>query len=738
MDTRQLQDWLGGSPLLASAPAHLLSTCAAAARLRSLSADDYLIRAGQQGHGVLLIVSGDAQVRTPGAASQAVPIAEVGAGAVLGEIQAVSGLAATADVVATTPCEVVELDAALLRQLGDQHPPFNEHLVQLAARRLRGLVFRRAVDALLGGIDPAQVDALLGRAQEVVLDRGELLMREGEPGDAWYILTSGRLGVASPHGDRRRRIADLLPGASVGEMALITGAPRSATVRAERRSSLMRLSREDFELFSDAHPAFARRLTALVVQRLSAPRNAKGGEGGRVLVALRASGDPQLAGALRQLASALGDVAGTRLCLRSDFEDAIGRPIGPEVGESHPVWNRFDVWLEEAQRQHGLVLLDGGSEDDLWRRECLLHADRCLWLAEPVDADTRAPDAAERGRLDAAQQWAARDARRLPWWLLVVHPTDTLQPRNTRAWLDAGEFERHLHLRLDDPACAARVARLLAGKGIGLALSGGGARGFAHIGVMRYLFERGIPVDQVGGTSFGAIEAAMYACSYDIDTIVALNRDAIAMQPFKEYTLPLIAMMRSRRRDAVSRHSFGERRIEDLWIPFLCVSADLRAARPVVHERGALAQAVSASAALPGVLVPVVDAGRILVDGGIFNNLPSDLVKARCGGPVIGVRVTPEDDLSVPEGGFPSPWRVLWHGLVPWLDAIRSPRLGDLLIRTMTVSGADHMQQSLACTDVLIEPDVAGFGMLQFKAIDALVERGHEAAARALADWSPD
>ncbi len=737
METTRLQAWLGGSSLFADASASLLSTCAATARLRSHPAGEALIRSGQAGRGILLLRSGEAEVRAPRAASGSAPIARVGEGAILGEIQAVSGMPATADVVAVADCTTIEIDTALLRQLAQAHPPFEAHLVQLAARRLREVVFRRAVDALLGGIDPAQVEALVGKAREVVLDRGAVLMREGDPGDAWYVLTSGRLGVSSSPADRRRRIADLLPGASVGEMALITGAPRSATVRAGRRSTLMRLSREDFEQFADTHPAFARRLTGLVVQRLAAPRETRAAEGGRVIVVLRAGRGPALSAALDQLAPALAEVGGACLCLREQFEQMLGRPIGPEVGESHPLWSRFDLWLEEAQSQRGLVLLDGGCEDDLWRRECLLHADHCVWLAHPVPADASVPPADQVRNLGVAQQWASREDRRLPWWLLLSHPASTAAPRDTRAWLDAGAFDRHLHLRLGDAATSARAARLLAGKGIGLALSGGGARGFAHIGVMRYLFERGIPVDQIGGTSFGAIEAAMLACSYDIATIIALNRDAIAMEPFKEYTLPLISMMRSRRRDAVSRHSFGDRRIEDLWIPFLCVSTDLRAAKPVVHERGSLAQAVSASASLPGVLLPVVDDDRILVDGGIFNNLPADLVKARCGGRVIGVRVAPADDLAVPEGGFPSPWRVLWHGLLPWLRPIRSPRLGDLLIRTMTVSGADHMQQSLAAIDVLVEPDVAGFGMLQFKAIDALVERGHEAAAKALADWPP-
>ncbi|ODV09967.1 MAG: hypothetical protein ABT20_09270 [Rubrivivax sp. SCN 70-15] len=99
-------------------------------------------------------------------------------------------------------------------------------------------------------------------------------------------------------------------------------------------------------------------------------------------------------------------------------------------------------------------------------------------------------------------------------------------------------------------------------------------------------------------------------------------------------------------------------------------------------------------------------------------------------------KVAPSDEVRAPEGGFPSAWSVLWHRFVPWLAPIQTPRLADLLIRTMTVGGEDHMQRVASHVDVLIEPEVDRYGMLQFSALEALVECGSLAARRSLAAWA--
>ncbi|MDP2007049.1 MAG: hypothetical protein Q8K45_15335, partial [Rubrivivax sp.] len=162
---------------------------------------------------------------------------------------------------------------------------------------------------------------------------------------------------------------------------------------------------------------------------------------------------------------------------------------------------------------------------------------------------------------------------------------------------------------------------------------------------------------------------------------------------------------------------------------------DLNAAEAVVHERGSLGLAVAASASIPGVLVPVIDGARVLVEGGVVNNLPADLVKLRCGGTVFASKVAPSDELRAPPGGFPSPWALLWNRLWPGRAALQTPKIGDLIVRTMTVGGEGHMQGVARDIDVLIEPDVNRYGMFDLTVMAPLVDAGWREAQRCLAAW---
>ena len=630
MPLPDLRERLARSDLLLGAPDEVVALCCEQALPFSAAPGELLMRAGERGAGLFLVLDGRVRMLLPGRPAPTM-LAEIGAGDVFGEIRAVTGRAAEVDAVAVGACTGLELGRDLLRAIGARFEAFDARLAQLATRRLRTLIFRRAVVDLVPGLDAAPLDALVRAATEVALERGACLMAQGEIADAWYVLTSGRLSVVTEAADGPRRSADLLPGASVGEIGLIAGGTRSATVIAERDASLMRLSRDDFERFADAHPAFARRLTGTVVQRLVDQMAARPPRAAQVLVVLRASASPRLQAALDQLGAALQRTTSAALCSRQGFEAAVGRSIdaGAESAPAHPLWSQFDLWLAESQNVHDVVLLDAGVADDLWSRECVLHADRCLWLAEPAEPGASTPPPAAQDRLRRVQRDARQGGRGPTWALLLAHPASTVAPRDTRAWLDAAPFDRHFHLRVDDARTMERAARLLTGRGLGLALSGGGARGLAHIGVIEAFGAAGVPIDCIGGTSMGAIQAGMHAMGLSTAEMVELNRYVIGQRPFQEYTLPVVALVASRRRDACIRKSFGDVLIEDLWIPYLAVSTDLHAAQARVHESGSLGLAASASSSIPGIMVPVTEGPRVLVDGGVVNNLPADLVKAR-------------------------------------------------------------------------------------------------------------
>src|SRR5262249_37174446 len=154
--------------------------------------------------------------------------------------------------------------------------------------------------------------------------------------------------------------------------------------------------------------------------------------------------------------------------------------------------------------------------------------------------------------------------------LILLHPDGSRTPTNTRRWLDALRVDNHHHLRLNRGADFARLARFVAGRALGLALGGGGARGWAHLGVIRALEEAGVPIDIVGGTSMGAIIAAQCALGWDAETLLEQNR-TFAMANIYDLTVPLLSLTSGRRKAKLIDRFLGQTEIEDLWLPFFCV-----------------------------------------------------------------------------------------------------------------------------------------------------------------------
>jgi predicted acylesterase/phospholipase RssA len=256
---------------------------------------------------------------------------------------------------------------------------------------------------------------------------------------------------------------------------------------------------------------------------------------------------------------------------------------------------------------------------------------------------------------------------------------------------------------------AARLARRLAGRAVGVVLSGGGARGLAHIGVLEALSEAGVVVDRVGGCSMGALVGAQFALGRDpVEIRERCRAELVERNPLGDYTVPRIALTRGRRGRAMLERLLGEARIEDLPRDFFCVSSDLVAGTLAVHREGRLADAVAASVALPGIVPPVRLGGRVLVDGGVLDNLPVGEMAAAGEGPVIAVDVTARYDPSARAG------------------------IRETLLRTLVLGSSDTSAAAQAHADLVVEPDVAGIGMLDFARLDDLVQRGREGARWAL------
>jgi predicted acylesterase/phospholipase RssA len=323
--------------------------------------------------------------------------------------------------------------------------------------------------------------------------------------------------------------------------------------------------------------------------------------------------------------------------------------------------------------------------------------------------------------------------------LVMLHPATADWPSGTANWIAQRDLHAHHHVRLGDAAHMKRLARRLTGRAVGLVLSGGGARGFAHVGVIRALEELGITSDIIGGSSMGALISGLYASGLTPQDIAGVAARLANPKHMYDYTLPLASLMASGKLTQITQEMYGNARIEDLWRTYYCVSADLRRAERVVHRDGPLWLAVRASIAIPGIWTPIVRGKDLLVDGGALSNFPVDVMVRLCeGGTVVGSNLTGRPSVSGDYDFGPSisGWRILWSRLNPFRPAIRVPSLAATVWRSHEIAGASEARRSHAMADLVIQPDIGAFGLMDYESYDAIIELGYQAAREQLAAWA--
>jgi predicted acylesterase/phospholipase RssA len=318
-----------------------------------------------------------------------------------------------------------------------------------------------------------------------------------------------------------------------------------------------------------------------------------------------------------------------------------------------------------------------------------------------------------------------------------VRDAGTPPPSDTAGFLADRALDCHYHVGMDRAEDFARLARCLTGAGIGLVLGGGGARGFAHLGVLRALAEAEVPIDWVAGTSVGAIIAALVAQRLAPEAALAQCKEHFSS--LRDPTLPVVALLGGRRIRAKLERVFGAAAIEDLLLPYLCVSTNLSRAAQTVHERGPLVRAIRASIALPGVLPPVSLGDDLHVDGGLVNNLPIDVMARKPEiGTVLAVDVSAEVEMRSPPGQAldVSGWRVLWERLHPRGGEL--PSIMSLLTRSALVASVYWARErhTAEAASLYLRIPMADMRLLAFDRIDEIAARGYAATREAIRGWA--
>ncbi|MBS0421452.1 MAG: patatin-like phospholipase family protein [Proteobacteria bacterium] len=557
---------------------------------------------------------------------------------------------------------------------------------------------------LFAGLEPQIIKQIAAVAEWLSLPGGATLFAAGEASDAMFVVLSGCLGVFSPDTrDRRRFMGRVLAGDTVGEMGLISGRPRSAHVAALRDTELARISSDSFNAVFGRHPEAMLRIARLTVDRLelsqSKPRGPR--HSARTFTLLPQSVEVDVGGFASEFVKALSRFGRTEL-------------VWSVRAESHT-----SHWFHRIETANDFVVYVGDPTPGRWSSLCVRQADALLLLA-------RAESAAGSWEALASARESSMAPQRAE--LVLLHE-GTIARGAAGRWLAMQPGIPHHHIT--GPSDIARVARMLTGRGVGLVLAGGGARGFAHIGVVKALREAHVPIDLVGGTSMGGILGAGVAQCWSVEELKERFHAAfVEAKPLRDYTLPFVSLVSGRKVSRLLRQDFGNTDIEDLPLTFYCVSSNLTTGHCVVHRRGLLWLWLRASVAIPGVLPPVVHKGEVLVDGGTMNNLPVDAMRELGRGPVIGVDVGADRAFTTDseEVDVPLPWQ-----LMSWLRVRRNrPNIFQILWRSGMVNSSAMTAAHREKTDLLLQPPLAQIDMLNWSAFDRAISAGYEYAVRRL------
>jgi NTE family protein/lysophospholipid hydrolase len=561
-------------------------------------------------------------------------------------------------------------------------------------------LFGQASEALLGDLETLPPVRMVSGGEEIC--------RQGAVSDCLMIILTGsvRPSLTGPKGVQL--LPPIGPGQTVGELGVILDQPRSATLTAARDSELLVISKADTHHLLRRHPEELNRLFCSSLYHHLAPglRAGAASRARSVAVFALAPQDAEACVLAKQVADDLAQALA--------FVGKVG-VVG--MASAGPQGARSAAHFHQLEQAVDLLIYVTDAPDPAWRQRCIRQADHVLMIARHDDPASPYPD---EERLYRDPGLAMKDKS-----LLLLQPAQAERPQGSARWRADRPGVAIWHLRPGHRGDAGRVARRVVGQARGVVLGGGGARGFAHLGVLKALADAQMPVDMIGGNSMGALIGAQFAQGKPLPQILDDTRRFARGGEFP--TVPLISLFSGYRVRRDLQRMFAGWDLEDTWVPFFSVSCNLSTASVEVHDRGPMARAVLASNSPAGLLPPMVQHGHLLVDGAVLNNVPVDVMRQRLGaGHLIAVDVNIREDLTVdPALDRLSPWDAVRRW---FLRDRRLPGLGEILVRAGIVGGIAHRDRVRDLADLYIEPKVSHFPMIAYGQAEAIAAQGERDA----------
>ncbi|KAI9346047.1 hypothetical protein DFJ73DRAFT_626410 [Zopfochytrium polystomum] len=640
------------------------------------------------------------------------------------------------------------------------------------------------------------------------LNAGQVLYRPNEPADSIYIILHGHTRDDVTHLLRPESfeiIGEYGAGESVGELEVLTDSLRPTLVHAIRDTEIAIMPRTLFNALAMRHPEITIHISRIIAGRSKALLAANSlraatsaalggptapiGEGKSnvnlktiaILPVTSAVPVSEFAERLRAALELIG--ASVALFNTATIMAKLGRHAFSRLGKLKLV-----SWLSEQEENYRILLFvaDSGVSSP-WTQRCVRQADSIL-LVGLGDED---PAIGEYERVLIGMKTTARKE------LILLHNERYCVPGSTAAWLKnrlwihshmhvqmAGSssrtladssrmntitnlrnhFERYYTRAINGAGFSfdesrapniqtgirsdfARLARRLLNKSIGLALGGGGARGIAHIGIIKAFEEAGIPIDMVGGTSIGSFVGGIYARESDHVSLMARvktlsHKMTSVWRSLMDITYPTVSLFTGHEFNRAIWTTFYDNHIEDCWLPYFAVTTNITDSRMEIHRSGYMWRYIRASMSLSGYMPPLCDDGKMLLDGGYLNNLPADVIRSLGAEKVIAVDVSVADHTDpVTYGDSLSGWWLMASKWFPWATGSygQIPTLPDIQSRLAYVSSVKQLEEAKNLVGShYLKPPVTGFGIMQFDKFKDILQVGYKYGKETVHKWEKD
>ena len=600
------------------------------------------------------------------------------------------------------PTTTLELQKDDLDQLTSKDYDVKENLLHLVNQRLFNPEINKALETIAKGVNQETIAEIKKNISWKTLNDNETLFNEGDIGDSCYVIMSGRVQAVKNLGTKNELIlGELKRGDIIGDMALITGENRSASIRATKLTRLIHISKDSFEEVMYNNPKALMEVSKQLINRIKYRENSDKVEKNMIVGVISLIDEKSTSIFTNSLSESLKQFGSIETL----------NEINSNIDYKEDNIN-FEILLENMVSENDFVLLHPIDINDInWCKKIMQFSDHVIILGNPKDLS--AISNKESNIFDDYQSLNISK-----YWLILNQDDTIITPKNTKTIVNCRNNIKVFHIKNNNINDIKRISRFLTKQTIGLTLGGGGAKGFAHLGVFKAMEELNIPIDVIGGTSAGSIVASQIALGTPLDDIINRNKKVNSLNMFKEYGLPYISLIKSKKIEEAAKLSAQNRDIEDLWIPFFAPATDLTNSKLFLFESGTLWEAIRSSGALPGIVLPHFKDNNILVDGGLMNNLPVDIMKNKYGGKIICSSCSADQSMKTEIKGIPNQSKLALKKMMNKKKFNEEfgyiPTLTDIIFKTSVVASASQLEQNINMSDLFLELPTSEFGITEF------------------------